>query len=102
MGDGANGSGDGVGDVVELEVEEDIEAAVAKQMHEVVASGVVELHADFEPLAGVVEAIDEFEGGFGVRIVQRHRQALPGIEVFVGGGHELSVAPVWRIAQFFC
>jgi hypothetical protein len=42
---------------VEFEVEEDAEAAVAKLVDDAVAGGVVEFHSDFEPLAGLVEAI---------------------------------------------
>jgi len=55
---GADGSGYGVGDVVELEIEEDVEAAVSELADDCVAGGVVKLHADFEPLAGVAESVD--------------------------------------------
>jgi len=55
--DGTDCSGYGVGNVVEFEVEEDAEAAVAKLLHDAVAGGVVEFHADLEPLAGLTEAV---------------------------------------------
>jgi len=57
VGGGADCSGYGVGDVVEFEVEEDVEAAVAKLLHDAVAGGVVELHAYLEPLASLAEAV---------------------------------------------
>jgi hypothetical protein len=47
---------------VELEVEEDVEAAIAELMDDAVAGGVVEFHADFEPLAGLTEAVYQGEG----------------------------------------
>jgi hypothetical protein len=70
LGGGADGSGYGVGDVVEFEVEEDAEAAVAKLLHDAVAGGVVELHSDFEPLAGLAEAVYQLEGLVFVREVE--------------------------------
>jgi hypothetical protein len=67
MGYRADSSGYGVGDVVKLEIEEDVEAAVAELVDERCSGGVEEFHADFEPLAGLFEAIDQSEslGGVG-------------------------------------
>lgn len=58
LGGCADGAGYGVGDVVEFEVEEDVEAAVSEFADDGVAGGVVELHAYLEPLAGVAESVD--------------------------------------------
>src|SRR6185312_7045602 len=67
---GADGSGHGVGDVVELEIEEDVEAAVAERLDESVAGGVVKLHAYLEPSAAAGELVYKIEGGFGGREVE--------------------------------
>ena len=72
---GANGASDGVGYVVELEIEEDVEAAVAELLDDAVAGGVVELHADLEPLAGLSEAVDELSW---LRVRLRSRALLRG------------------------
>ena len=98
-GGGADGSGYGVGDVVELEVEEDVEAAVAEVFDEAVAGGVVELHADFEPLAGVAETVYEIERLTGVGEVEGHGEAVFWVELgwFCGWGlHFLSLEKIRR------
>jgi len=56
---GADSSGDGVGDVMEFEVEEDAEAAIAECLYDLVSCRVVELHADLVPVAGLTEAVYE-------------------------------------------
>ncbi len=61
LSNGADCSGYGVGDVVELEVEEDVEAAISQLMDDGVSRGVIELHPNLEPLAGLTEGVDEFE-----------------------------------------
>jgi hypothetical protein len=79
---GADGSGDGVGDVVELEVEEDGEAAMAEFLDDGVAFGEVEFEADFEPGAGVFELFHEREGWRGAGVVEGDDKA---------GGHRVQV-----------
>ena len=91
-GGGADGSGYGVGDVVEFEVEEDAEAAVAKLVNDAVAGGVVEFHADLEPLAGVVEQVYEFQGFVVRREVEGYGEAVFGGDEFRGRGHDFSLA----------
>jgi hypothetical protein len=71
VGDGTDCSGDGVGNVVKFEVEEDLEAAIAKCFEQRIAGGIEELHADFEPATGALEAIDEVERGLRGREVER-------------------------------
>jgi hypothetical protein len=79
LGGGADGSGYGVGDVVEFEVEEDVEAAVAELVDDAVAGGVVELHSNFEPLAGLAEAVYQFEGLVFAGEVEGYGEAVPGV-----------------------
>ena len=47
-----------------------------------VAGGVVELHADLEPLAGVAEAVDECQGLAFVGEVQRYGEVIFGVQGF--------------------
>jgi len=61
IGDRADGSGDGVGDVVELQVEEDLESAVTQGLDQRVASGAVKLEADLHPATTAFEPVDEVE-----------------------------------------
>ncbi len=76
LGCGADSSGDGVGDVVEFEIEEDVEAAVAEGLDEAVAGGVVKLHAHLEPETASGEAVYEFERGFGGWEVEGYGEAV--------------------------
>ena len=62
-GDRADGSGNGVGNVVELEVKEDGEVAAAEFADDGGAFGDVELEADFEPAAETLELVGEGESG---------------------------------------
>ncbi len=82
---------------MELEVEEDVEAAVAEVRDEGVAGGVVELHPYLEPLAGVAEGVDEVESLAGVGEVEGYGQAVFWVEgdCFLYG-HETSLAAVER------
>ena len=82
LGGGADGAGYGVGDVVELEVEEDVEAAVAELVDDAVAGGVVELHADLEPLAGFAEAVDQIERLLFVGEVECYGELVFGVHDF--------------------
>ncbi len=75
-GDGADGAGDGVGDVVEFEVEEDFEVALEEAVDDLVSGGVVELHADLEPAAGVLELVDEAERFVGGGEVEGYDEAV--------------------------
>lgn len=54
-GDGFDGLGDGVGDVVELEVEENIEAEIGDFADAVGAAGGEHLEADFDPANRALE-----------------------------------------------
>lgn len=68
-GDRTDGSSDGVGDVVELEIEKDGVAAGDKRFEDSRPGGCEELEADFEPATGTFEAVDESESiGSGGRI----------------------------------
>jgi len=55
LGAGLDGFGDGVGDVVELEVEEDVEAEVGDFADGVGSAGGEHLEADFDPSDGALE-----------------------------------------------
>lgn len=59
---GFDGFGNGVGDVVKFEVEEDATAALADFTHEVGAVGGEELETDFEVANFAVESVDPLEG----------------------------------------
>lgn len=59
-----DGLGDGVGDVVQFEIEKDLVAAVGDFANEVGAVSSEELEADFHPLEGVAEAVEHGEGFF--------------------------------------
>jgi len=74
-GDGADGARNGVGDVVELEVEEDGVAAMAEFPDEGGAFGDEELKADLEPVAEVVELTGEGEGGRGTGVIEGDDEA---------------------------
>lgn len=81
-GDALDGLGHGVGDVVELEIEEDAVSAVGDLTDEVGAVGGEELEADLDPLDGAVKAVEEGEG------------FLAGGQV--EGEDELAAAFVWH------
>ncbi len=74
-GDGTNGAGDGVRDVVELEVEEDGAAAMAQFADDGGAFGDEELEADLEPAAEVVELAGEGEGGRSTGVIEGDDEA---------------------------
>jgi hypothetical protein len=78
FGGGADGSGYGVGDVVEFEIEEDVEAAVAEFLDDGVAGGVVEFHADFVPTARLSKTVYKFQGLMLVGYVERDGEAVFG------------------------
>jgi len=63
--DGFYGLGDGVGDVVELEVEEDIETEVGDFAHAVGTAGGEHFEADLDPADGALELAEG--GGDGAR-----------------------------------
>lgn len=73
---GADGSGDGVGDVMELEVEEDMEAAGGEGGDDLGAFGDEELQADLDPSAGGPETVGEVQGGGGVGEVEGDDEAI--------------------------
>ena len=63
-GEGFDGFGDGVWDVVELEVEEDVEALVGDGLHVVGAVGGEHLEADFDPAKGAAQLAENRGGLF--------------------------------------
>lgn len=63
--DGFDGLGDGVGDVVELEVEEDIETEVGDFAHAIGTAGGEHFEADLDPADGALELAEG--GGDGAR-----------------------------------
>ena len=97
-----NRSGDGVGYVVELEVEKDTVAALEQRFNHGGAGGGEQLHADFEPGAGALKPLDERGGGGGVGEVEGHDEALARFFQGVGDGEsgrprggECGVQPLW-------
>ena len=73
---GADGSGDGVGDVVELEVEEDVESSGGEGGDDLGAFGNEELQANLDPADGGSKAVGEGQGGCGVREVEGDDEAV--------------------------
>ena len=63
---GLDGLGDGVGDVVQLEVEEDVEAHAGDLAHVIGAVGGEHLQADFHP-AELAAQLAEYGRGFFAR-----------------------------------
>lgn len=63
--DGFDGLGDGVGDVVELEVEEHIEAEIGDFAHAIGAAGSEHFEADFDPADGALELAQGGRDGAG-------------------------------------
>ncbi len=73
---------DRVGDVVQLEVEEDLLA----RLHEPLGDGeatpaVNELHADLVEADGIAEPVDERQGLVGARHVERGDQAIASVRL---------------------
>ena len=94
--DGADGPGDGVGDVVQLEVEEDLEALFAEGFDKSIACGVVELHADLEPTAGALKTGYQVEGLLGVANVEGYGQAVLGsCHTAIVGIFGVSMKRIW-------
>lgn len=60
--EGVDGVGDGVGDVVEFEVEEDAEAGFTGIADYAGAFSAEELEADFDPGDAAVEGAEDFAG----------------------------------------
>lgn len=75
---GAHCPGHRVGDIVQLEIEEDGMAAVDELFDYGWASGGEELQADFEPVAMVLEAVDEIKGSRRIGRIQGHDQPAAG------------------------
>jgi hypothetical protein len=71
-----DGSCNGVGDVVEFEVEENGEAAAAEFADDGGAFGGVEFEADLEPAAEAVELVGEGEGWVGAGGIEGDDEAL--------------------------
>ncbi len=89
---GAHCAGNGVGDIVKLEVEEDLVAAAQEGFEHGRAGGDEEFEADFEPGACVVKAVNEDGGGGGIGHVQSNDEALPGGFAGISEGGEAGSA----------
>jgi hypothetical protein len=74
----ADGSGDGVGDVVEFEIQEDVEATASESGDDLRPLGNEKFEADFDPAAGLAEALREGERRGGVGEVQSDDEAVLG------------------------
>ncbi len=74
----ADGSGDGVGDVVEFEIQEDVEATASESGDDLRPLGNEKFEADFDPAAGLAEALREGERRGGVGEVQSDDGAVLG------------------------
>ena len=94
---GADGRGDGVGNVVQLEIEEDGETALLQGLENSGTGGDEELEAHFDPAARALETADE---GFGGRCgggVEGHDE--PPARLF----HGVKIrAPLRRSVRFRC
>lgn len=86
----ANGAGNGVGDIVELEVEEDAMAATQDGLEDRRARGDKELEANLEPRTGVVQPVEKDGGSAGIRTsratMRRWRAASRGSRAGLGAG----------------
>ncbi len=77
------GAGDGVRDIVKLEIEEHVEAAL-HQLPDQLRSGAREqLLADLEPAGTGFDTFDQCQCGLCIRVVQRDDDAGTGYIVFV-------------------
>jgi hypothetical protein len=74
----ADGAGDGVGDVVQLEVEEDATAAAPELTHDLRALGRIELQPHLHEV-GLADAIGQCEGRPRVGNVQRENRDGPAL-----------------------
>ena len=72
--EGLDGLGDRVGDVVELQVEEDIEAHVGDFAHIVRTVGGEHLKADFHPAQLAAQLVEDRGGGFAGRDIKGEDQ----------------------------
>jgi hypothetical protein len=87
VGNGPDGTGDGVRDVVEFEVEKDLKAALAQCIYERGTRRVEELHAHLEPAAASVEAVDHIESSLGGGKVKRDREEVARVGAGERGTH---------------
>jgi hypothetical protein len=76
LGDGMDASGHAIGNIVELQIEEDPVSAGTKRLNKPIASGIVEFHADFEPAAAILQSINKIESQACVRDVKRNGQPI--------------------------
>jgi len=81
---GANGSCDGVGDVVKFQVEKDLVATFEDGFKDRGSNGSEQFHAYFEPDAGAMQPLDELGGGGGVGHVEGYNE--PRACLFQGVG----------------
>lgn len=73
-GEGLDGFGDGVRDVVELQIEENVEALVGDSAHVVGTVGGEHLEADLHPADGAAELAKEGRSGFARGNVEGENQ----------------------------
>lgn len=74
----AHGAGDGVWDVVQLEVEKDVLSATAELLDDAGTLGEVKLQANLVPEHVLAQGIDERQSGITGGVVQRDDQTFPG------------------------
>ncbi len=77
---------------MKLQVEEDAVAAPTKCLDQGIPSGVVELHANLEPAAAALEAVDQGQRGIGVWNIERDSKAVFSGEIVCQGVHSFSLA----------
>lgn len=82
----ADSSRDGVGDIVELKVEEDAVPAAQDGIEDRRTGGDKELEANFEPGTGIVKPVEEDRGSAGIGNVEGDDEPLAGSFPGVGCG----------------
>ena len=87
---GLNGSRDGVGDVVELQIEPDLCAGGQNRAHDFRAYGRVKLEPDFEKRDLAPELLNELERLLLYGDVERHNDIVSGF-YHVGRSRDISV-----------
>ena len=82
-GGGAAGAGDGVGNIVELKIEKDLESLLLQLGDDFRALSCEELVADFQPAARRVESPHQYEGRRRFGVVQGHDDARAWITTWL-------------------
>ena len=91
------GGGDGVGDVVELQVEKDFTAGSDKVADHLRPLGGEELLANFVGAGGVAYRLDDALGVGGAGNVQRHDEPVFVVGVSIGSQFNLQIPELLRV-----